>query len=305
MTRLAPLVLSCLLASACGDKADGDGARDTGSAAGSGGDGSSGDDGGSGVGGGAGDAGSESGGGGSLADEDGDGSTANQGDCDDTDPDVGPHAEEIPYNGKDDDCDARTSDSDVDEDGWEAAEVGGEDCDDSDPEVNPEGTEVADDGIDQDCSGADLQSALLDGVETPSGSSRTLAGGVLHAQALQLDDSAVLTGVGLVSQDSGVGVVAGVYRLTTAGPGALVLQTEAGTTTGGHQVLAARDHVGVSAGAWWVVLHLAEDAALSADEDLRRIEYTAELGWSGTLPDPYPAATSTDAVGLDLALYGY
>ena len=75
------------------------------------------------------------------------------GDCDDNDPRVNPGAVEVPYNDTDDDCDVTTSDVDVDADGFEAVEVGGDDCDDTDPDVHPYGIEVWYDGVDQDCSG--------------------------------------------------------------------------------------------------------------------------------------------------------
>ena len=41
-------------------------------------------------------------------DDDGDAYTEIQGDCDDTDPAVNPGATEVPYNGKDDDCNGLT-----------------------------------------------------------------------------------------------------------------------------------------------------------------------------------------------------
>ncbi|MBN1770718.1 MAG: hypothetical protein JXB32_05620, partial [Deltaproteobacteria bacterium] len=45
-------------------------------------------------------------------------------------------------------------DPDTDDDGYDAAECGGDDCDDSDAEVNPGATELPGDGVDQDCDGA-------------------------------------------------------------------------------------------------------------------------------------------------------
>jgi hypothetical protein len=68
-------------------------------------------------------------------------------DCDDTDPQVNPGHAEIPYNGKDDDCDPATPDDDLDGDGYLIAT----DCDDHDPAVHPGATEIPYNGKDDDC----------------------------------------------------------------------------------------------------------------------------------------------------------
>jgi parallel beta-helix repeat protein len=79
--------------------------------------------------------------------------TATQGgDCNDSDPAVTPSMAEVPYNGKDDDCNPATKDDDLDGDGYAKAT----DCDDNNAAVNPGVTEVCGDGIDQDCNGFDL-----------------------------------------------------------------------------------------------------------------------------------------------------
>ena len=75
-------------------------------------------------------------------------------DCDDSDPDVHPGADEIWYDGIDQNCDGE-HDWDRDGDGAIGADAGGPDCDDLDPTVSPDGVDVPDDGIDQNCNGAD------------------------------------------------------------------------------------------------------------------------------------------------------
>ena len=82
-------------------------------------------------------------------DDDGDGVTENEGDCDDTDEDVNPNANELPYNGVDDDCDERTPDDDLDGDGF----TEDTDCNDDLDTVNPDEAEARDDGVDNDCDG--------------------------------------------------------------------------------------------------------------------------------------------------------
>ncbi|MFH1585137.1 MAG: MopE-related protein [archaeon] len=57
-------------------------------------------------------------------------------DCNDNNPSINPGADEIPYDGIDQDCDGKDL-RDVDKDGYNAKIVGGNDCDDNDPSVNP------------------------------------------------------------------------------------------------------------------------------------------------------------------------
>ncbi len=80
-------------------------------------------------------------------DADGDGYPASQ-DCDDTDRLVNPGAEEVPYDGADNDCAQQTRDDDLDLDGFD----GETDCDDEEPRAKPDGEEICD-GIDNNCDG--------------------------------------------------------------------------------------------------------------------------------------------------------
>jgi len=70
-------------------------------------------------------------------------------DCDDTDGDIYPGAQEIPYDGIDQDCDGSDL-TDVDGDEYDAEAAGGDDCDDDNAAVNPGAQEVCN-GIDDDC----------------------------------------------------------------------------------------------------------------------------------------------------------
>ncbi len=78
-----------------------------------------------------------------------DGFVADNTDCDDDDADVNPGAEEVAYDGVDNDCSAGSPDDDLDGDGYVLAD----DCDDGDADVNPGAEDTCGDGSDNDCDG--------------------------------------------------------------------------------------------------------------------------------------------------------
>ena len=84
-------------------------------------------------------------------DSDGDGWSPAEGDCDDTDPASYPGAEDIPYDGIDQDC-SGIDEADLDGDGYLGGTFG-VDCDDSDADVHPNAVELCEGGVDEDCDG--------------------------------------------------------------------------------------------------------------------------------------------------------
>ncbi|MEC8379769.1 MAG: MopE-related protein [Myxococcota bacterium] len=76
--------------------------------------------------------------------------SATGGDCDDTDNAIYPTAQEIWYNGVDNDC-LGGDDFDQDGDGEASSSYNGLDCDDTNPSINTSAVEIYYDGVDQDC----------------------------------------------------------------------------------------------------------------------------------------------------------
>ena len=68
-------------------------------------------------------------------------------DCDDSDAEVHPGADELPYDGVNNDCDASTPDDDLDGDAFGIAT----DCDDTNDAVYPGAEEICGDGVVNDC----------------------------------------------------------------------------------------------------------------------------------------------------------
>ncbi len=148
------------------------------------------------------------------------------GDCDDSDAEVSPDAEET-CNSVDDDCDGLVDeDFDLDGDGWGGAHCGGADCDDDDPSVHPDAEEICDDGVDNDCDGDDIPCGF-------SGSTSLAdADGKLYASSRMID-LARLMRVGNIDGQGGDDVLAATYQADTLLGGGYVL---AGPVTGTHDV---------------------------------------------------------------------
>jgi len=91
-----------------------------------------------------------------VTDDDGDGFSEDDGDCNDSNPNISPAADEICANGVDDNCNGFTDNAEPDKDGdGELRCVGGveNDCDDWDPLESPALIEICGDGLDNDCDG--------------------------------------------------------------------------------------------------------------------------------------------------------
>jgi hypothetical protein len=90
-------------------------------------------------------------------DLDGDCFSVEMGDCDDNDPYSYPGADDVPYDGKDNDCAGDGDLVDVDGDGFIGTMAGGDDCNDGNPEIYPGAEETCQDrynGVDRNCDGS-------------------------------------------------------------------------------------------------------------------------------------------------------
>jgi hypothetical protein len=86
-----------------------------------------------------------------TVDADEDGACAEE-DCDDTNALVAPGKPDIPYNGRDEDCDGSDL-NDVDKDGYVGERAGGDDCNDANPDINPGAPEICYGDLDMNCDG--------------------------------------------------------------------------------------------------------------------------------------------------------
>ena len=102
-----------------------------------------------------------------TADADADGYTSCDSDCNDTNGSINVDAEEIWYDGIDQNCDG-WSDFDQDGDGFDHVDWQGDDCDDEDPDINVDAEEIWYDGVDQDCDNLSDFDADQDGQDSQS-----------------------------------------------------------------------------------------------------------------------------------------
>lgn len=115
------------------------------------------------------------------------GFVANTSDCDDGSAATNPNAEEVWYNGTDENCDGNDADRDLD--GF----VLGPDCNDDDPEISPLAIDYWYDGVDSDCDGGsdfDLDGDGFDS-ETYGGSDCNDADATVFTGAPEIEDDGV------------------------------------------------------------------------------------------------------------------
>lgn len=219
------------------------------------------------------------------------------GDCDDRDIAVNPGATDVPYDGIDQDCDGSDT-RDVDSDGHDGRDAGGDDCDDEDPTVSPSVGEVWYDGVDQNCDGADDYDADGDGVRSDShggedcdDSRAHVHPGMEEVEGNGLDDDC--------SGDSNGNKVEGVQSV--AGASVRWLDVQAGSWLGrnvafggdvsgsGHDdvLLSAVRYSGVATSMGAVYLFAAEDIA---DSESRREVWTNDARAMFVGEDSYATA---------------
>ncbi len=120
------------------------------------------------------------------------GHVADDTDCDDSDVASNPQADEVWYDGIDQNCDG-LSDYDQDGDGFDGIEAEeGDDCDDEDAAINPSAEEVWYDGIDQNCDGLSDYDQDGDGVDQDDDCDDNDA--TLYPNAEGLDENCTLIG---------------------------------------------------------------------------------------------------------------
>ncbi len=108
-----------------------------------------------------------------------DGFVSNFDDCDDSDPGFSPDADEVWYDGVDQNCDGE-DDDDADGDGYTG--VGGADCDDGDALVSPDALEACGDDIDNNCDGETAGECALSGDVSLGDAHAALTGEAENAQ---------------------------------------------------------------------------------------------------------------------------
>lgn len=115
------------------------------------------------------------------------------GDCDDSNAGIFPGADEIPYDGVDQDCSGSDL-VDLDHDGYPSTSVsGGTDCDDLNANVNPGQAEIPLDTLDQDCDGTDVITAGssviypgVDGINVIDGGLSVASNGLVYFVAIKV-----------------------------------------------------------------------------------------------------------------------
>ncbi|MEC7985584.1 MAG: lamin tail domain-containing protein [Myxococcota bacterium] len=118
-----------------------------------------------------------------ITDNDGDGFDSTI-DCNDNDEEINPTADEIWYDGVDQNCNG-DSDYDQDRDGFDSADYSGTDCNDNDELINTEAYDIPGNGIDENCDNSDAENTS--GVDTVA----TLAVGDLVISEIMYNPAAV------------------------------------------------------------------------------------------------------------------